>query len=173
MQNILRHGSSQVAVADLAAQRQIGNTCVFSMVAIWYRTRWRPLQVQSQTHRQSCSCPPLLHSVMLDSLRGSSVKIGTVQRRLAWPPRKDDAHKSRSVNISFVFPWLRLLTCLSGPAAGTRRRPIALSVAMFRVSWAWADVPKRASGRSLPGDALIGAAHKRMMMRRRGSNPRP
>ena len=32
------------------------------------------------------------------SLRGSSVKIGTIQRRLAWPLRKDDAHKSRSVN---------------------------------------------------------------------------
>ena len=25
-----------------------------------------------------------------DSLRGSSVKIGTIQRRLAWPLRKDD-----------------------------------------------------------------------------------
>ena len=34
----------------------------------------------------------------LDSLRGSSAKIGTVQRRLAWPLRKDDMHKSRSVN---------------------------------------------------------------------------
>ena len=33
-----------------------------------------------------------------DSLRGSSVKIGTVQRRLAWPLRKDHTHKSRSVN---------------------------------------------------------------------------
>ena len=31
----------------------------------------------------------------LDSLRGSSVKIGTMQRRLAWPLRKDDTHKSR------------------------------------------------------------------------------
>ena len=37
-----------------------------------------------------------------DSLRGSSVKIGTIQRRLAWPLRKDDTHKSRSVNNSFV-----------------------------------------------------------------------
>ena len=36
-----------------------------------------------------------------DSLRGSSVKIGTIQRRLAWPLRKDDTRKSRSVNISF------------------------------------------------------------------------
>ena len=36
-----------------------------------------------------------------DSLRGSSVKIGTIQRRLAWPLRKDDTHKSRSVTNSF------------------------------------------------------------------------
>ena len=35
---------------------------------------------------------------LLDSLRGSSVKIGTIQRRLAWPLRKDDTHKSRSVS---------------------------------------------------------------------------
>ena len=33
-----------------------------------------------------------------DSLRGSSVKIGTIRRRLAWPLRKDDTHKSRSVD---------------------------------------------------------------------------
>ena len=38
-----------------------------------------------------------------DSLRGSSVKIGTIQRRLAWPLRKDDTHKSRSVNNFFAF----------------------------------------------------------------------
>ena len=31
-------------------------------------------------------------------LRGASGKIGRVQRRLAWPPRKDDTHKSRVVN---------------------------------------------------------------------------
>ena len=39
--------------------------------------------------------------MVLDSLRGSSVKIGTIQRRLAWPLRKDDTHKSRSVTIFF------------------------------------------------------------------------
>ena len=39
----------------------------------------------------------------MDSLRGSSVKIGTIQRRLAWPLRKDDTHKSRSVNDFFDF----------------------------------------------------------------------
>ena len=41
----------------------------------------------------------------MDSLRGSSVKIGTIQRRLAWPLRKDDTHKSRSVN-NFFFIYL-------------------------------------------------------------------
>ena len=44
----------------------------------------------------------------LDSLRGSSVKIGTIQRRLAWPLRKDDTHKSRSVNNFFE---IRSLSC--------------------------------------------------------------
>ena len=41
----------------------------------------------------------------MDSLRGSSVKIGTIQRRLAWPLRKDDTHKSRSVS-HFCSPRL-------------------------------------------------------------------
>ena len=40
---------------------------------------------------------PLFCKHFLDSLRGSSDKIGTIQRRLAWPLRKDDTHKSRSV----------------------------------------------------------------------------
>ena len=44
-----------------------------------------------------------LQSSISDSLRGSSVKIGTIQRRLAWPLRKDDTHKSRSVNIFCAF----------------------------------------------------------------------
>ena len=38
-----------------------------------------------------------------DFLRGSSINIGTTQRRLAWPLRKDDTHTSRSVN-SFLKP---------------------------------------------------------------------
>ena len=40
---------------------------------------------------------------LLDSLRGSSVKIGTIQRRLAWPLRKDDTHKSRRVHNFFLL----------------------------------------------------------------------
>ena len=41
----------------------------------------------------------LILRAVMDSLRGSSVKIGTIQRRLAWPLRKDDTHKSKSVLI--------------------------------------------------------------------------
>ncbi len=42
----------------------------------------------------------------MDSLRGSSVKVGTIQRRFAWPLRKDDTHKSRSVTKFFdSYSW--------------------------------------------------------------------
>ena len=43
------------------------------------------------------------HTLYTDSLRGSSVKIGTIQTRLAWPLRKDDKHQSRSVNENIHF----------------------------------------------------------------------
>ena len=46
-------------------------------------------------------CSDFCTSNFSDSLRGSSVKIGTIQRRLAWPLRKDDTRKSRSVTNSF------------------------------------------------------------------------
>ena len=36
--------------------------------------------------------------IIMDSLRGSSVRIGTIQRSLAWPLSEDDTHNSRSVN---------------------------------------------------------------------------
>ena len=40
----------------------------------------------------------------------SSDKSGTIQRRLAWPLRKDDTHKSRSVHNSMVLEtWLSVL----------------------------------------------------------------
>ena len=34
----------------------------------------------------------------MDSLRGSSVNVGTIQRRSAWLLRNDDTHTSRSAN---------------------------------------------------------------------------
>ena len=44
---------------------------------------------------------------MSDSLRWSSVRPGTMQRRLAQPLRKDDTHKSRSVlYIDWYYPLL-------------------------------------------------------------------
>ena len=50
--------------------------------------------------REIAACLLPKHNI-LDSLRGSSVKIGTIQRRFAWPLRKDDTHKSKSVNFFF------------------------------------------------------------------------
>ena len=52
--------------------------------------------------------PTNLRGVQLDSLRGSSVNTGPIQRRLAWSLRKDDTHThtSRSVN-----KWQHLLPC--------------------------------------------------------------
>ena len=41
--------------------------------------------------------------VCVDSLRGSSVRLGTIQRKFAWPLRKDDTHKSISVNIAPMY----------------------------------------------------------------------
>eukprot|EP00877_Chromochloris_zofingiensis_P004510 jgi/Chrzof1/1405/Cz10g06180.t1 len=40
---------------------------------------------------------------------GTSVKIGTIQRRLAWPLRKDDTHKSRNGSKIFAFCSLAFL----------------------------------------------------------------
>ena len=39
------------------------------------------------TQRRNRSYPVSVEPICLDSLRGSSVKIGTTQRRLAWPLR--------------------------------------------------------------------------------------
>ena len=55
----------------------------------------------------------------MDSLRGSSDKIGTIQRRLAWPLRKDDTHKSRSVP-NFLRDFVSLLTPPVPPIGAAR-----------------------------------------------------
>ncbi|CAM6013856.1 unnamed protein product, partial [Sphagnum balticum] len=38
----------------------------------------------------------------------TSDKIGTIQRRLAWPLRKDDTHKSRNGPNFFSFPSITI-----------------------------------------------------------------
>ena len=53
---------------------------------------------------------PLLAEIVYavsHSLRGSSVELGTKQRRFAYPLRKDDTHKSRSVIILNVKASVR------------------------------------------------------------------
>jgi len=39
-----------------------------------------------------------MNDINMGSLRGSSVRTGTIRRRVAWPLRKDDTCKSRNVN---------------------------------------------------------------------------
>ena len=56
-------------------------------------------------------------------LSGASVKIGTIERILAWPLRKDDTHKSRSVPIfshRFSIGWV-------GPVLGV----VVVAVVVF------------------------------------------
>ena len=60
----------------------------------------------------------------LDSLRRSSDKIGTIQRRLAWPLRKDDTHKSRSVTSFLLLCFLDSLR-RSSDKIGTIQRRLA------------------------------------------------
>ena len=53
----------------------------------------------------------------LDPLRGASEKIGTIQRRLAWPLRKDDTHTSRMYHFfdktfcSCLYPFVGVASC--------------------------------------------------------------
>ena len=52
-------------------------------------SRQKPKRAESGTRN---------YLLQVDPLRRSSVKIGTIQRRLAWPLRKDDTQKSRMVS---------------------------------------------------------------------------
>jgi hypothetical protein len=54
---------------------------------------WHPGQCCLQAQTSLDMPTPIKH------LFGASGKIGTIRRRLAWPLRKDDTHKSRSVQI--------------------------------------------------------------------------
>merc|ERR1712000_349998 len=64
---------------------------------------------------------------MGELLRGASVKIGTIQRRLAWPLRKDDTHKSRSVNNFF-----KKLRAESGQALETATNALGKEINKLR-----------------------------------------
>jgi hypothetical protein len=58
----------------------------------------------------------------MEPLRRSSDKIGTIQRRLAWPLRKDDTHKSRKYETFWCFCFvLQMQTAIIGTSDGTAR----------------------------------------------------
>ena len=71
----------------------------------------------------------------MDSLRGSSVKIGTIQRRLAWPLRKDDTHKSRSVNNFFAL-WRGALCVANVSQQAKLRATFTVAILAQGTSWA-------------------------------------
>ena len=52
--------------------------------------------------------------MLYSSLEGTSVKIGTIQRRLAWPLRKDDTHFLRWIRYLILgnFFVLFRMTCV-------------------------------------------------------------
>ena len=52
---------------------------------------------------------------------GTYTKIGTIQRRLAWPLRKDDTQIREAFHI-FYFPNLKTLFKSVIPFAGYRKR---------------------------------------------------
>ena len=60
--------------------------------------------------------------ILLDSFRGSSVKIGTIQRKLAWPLRKDDTLKSGSVLIFCKTTRPILQHCRNDAIGGLAKR---------------------------------------------------
>ena len=76
--------------------------CYFASRALWdWTARGRGTVLLTGVGKRADPpiCVRILHPgplLTLDFFRGSSVKIGTIQRRLAWPLRKDDTHKSRS-----------------------------------------------------------------------------
>ncbi|KAF9672609.1 hypothetical protein SADUNF_Sadunf11G0060200 [Salix dunnii] len=66
-----------------------------------------------------------------DVPEGTSDKIGTIQRRLAWPLRKDDTHKSRNgPNFFLFFP-----ACSNGslPHLGSLKAKVLISIVMVLV----------------------------------------
>jgi hypothetical protein len=71
-----------------------------------------PAEIWSPSAGKSADLSYHVQLYTLDPLRRfPSVKIGTIQRRLAWPLRKDDTHKSRSVtNFFYILCYISDVT---------------------------------------------------------------
>ena len=72
------------------------------------------MHIDSPTYNMYCFVPS-----------GTSDKIRTIQRRLAWPLRKDDTHKSRNgPNVLRKVSWDPLQWTWHDPYAGQGSKPI-------------------------------------------------
>ena len=71
---------------------------------------------------------------------GTSDKIGTIQRRLAWPLRKDDTHKSRNGPNFFFFSFLHLIYTFSFTKIPSPNAIIGIATRAFLIGNLW--VPK-------------------------------
>ena len=82
---------------------------------------------------------------------GTSVKIGTIQRRLAWPLRKDDTHKSRMYHFFDTNDTLWCSGCCS--VLGSVARVCDPSGDQATVEWlAVPSVPSRAYSEVCPSE---------------------
>ena len=103
-----------------------------------------------QHHRQA-------FTPKMDSLRGSSVKIGTIQRRLAWPLRKDDTHKSRSVDHFFgAGSCFRVARLRSLDGGATWRESGRAAASCLRAHWkigSQVESPPRGRAPTAPDEA--------------------
>ena len=70
---------------------------------------------------------------LTDSLWGSSVEVGTIQRRLAWPLRKDDTHTQRIVNNCYA----RCKRKPFGRVFARAKQVVAIFVAGMRPAALW------------------------------------
>ena len=81
----------------------------------------------------------------------SSAKIGTIQRRLAWPLRKDDTHKSRMYHFFDTNDTLWCSGCCS--VLGSVARVCDPSGDQATVEWlAVPSVPSRAYSEVCPSE---------------------
>ena len=105
----------------------------------------RLLRLRHSQPAREAACVTLLHvgaALKLDSFRGSSVKMLTIQRRLARPPRKDDTHTSRSVNNccsrhSFICHWAAEVEGEPAPHGGAPPRASPSSGYAPRLQPSW------------------------------------
>ena len=82
--------TASINARQILLTKNIGYVCVLKPICIGRSDRRENMNGED-------------HLIVVSS--ETSDKIGTIQRRLAWPLRKDDTHKSRNGPNFFVFFW--------------------------------------------------------------------